>query len=191
MFRNGADGKCRSPLLRKDSTMVRCKKTYGIDYFAERQITIMMGKASLNVLFSGGASTGYGNTPAQFTTSEPIFQHAIEHCPLFLKGGIKILSVVELEDDPQPHRQGIGETEEERAERMAKVRAAKADVGSKEENTSPTEPVRVDVSCIEDAKQYMMDNYGYSARALKTERNILDVAKRVGVEFVGCKELEE
>jgi len=171
--------------------MARYKKTYGIDYFAERQITIMMGKASLNVLFSGGASTGYGNTPAQFATSEPIFQHAIEHCPLFLKGGIKILSVVELEDDPQSHRQGVVETEEERAERMAKVRAAKADVGSKEESPEPTEPVRVDVSCIEDAKQYMMDNFGYSARALKTERNILDAAKRVGVEFVGCKELEE
>lgn len=167
--------------------MARYKKTYGIDNYAERQITIMMGKASLNVVFSGGASTGYGNTPAQFTTSEPIFQHAIEHCPLFLKGGIKILSVIELEDEPQ----GVGETEEERAERMAKVRAAKETAHDEDEQPQPAEIAEVEVTCIEDAKQYLMDNHGYSARALKTVRNILDAAKHVGVRFKGCKELEE
>ncbi|MFC2812207.1 MAG: hypothetical protein ACFN4S_00090 [Prevotella conceptionensis] len=169
--------------------MARYKKTYGIDYYAERQITIMMGKASLNVLFSGGASTGYGNTPAQFTTSEPIFQHAIEHCPLFLKGGIKILSVIELEDDPKPL--GVEESEEERAERMARVRAAKETAHDEGEQPQPTEMTEVEVTCIEDAKQYMMDNHGYSARALKTVKNILDAAKHVGVRFKGCKELEE
>lgn len=169
--------------------MARYKKTYGIDYYAERQITIMMGKASLNVLFSGGASTGYGNTPAQFTTSEPIFQHAIEHCPLFLKGGIKILSVIELEDDPKPL--GVEESEEERAEHMARVRAAKETAHDEGEQPQPTEMTEVEVTCIEDAKQYMMDNHGYSARALKTVKNILDAAKHVGVRFKGCKELEE
>ena len=174
---------------KKDSKMARYKKTYGIDYYAERQITIMMGKASLNVLFSGGASTGYGNTPAQFTTSEPIFQHAIEHCPLFLKGGIKILSVIELEDAPK--QLGIEESEEERAERMAKVRAAKDTSRDAEADAEPTEITEVEVTCIEDAKQYLMDNHGYSARALKTERNILDAAKHTGVRFKGCKELEE
>ena len=169
--------------------MARYKKTYGIDYYAERQITIMMGKASLNVLFSGGASTGYGNTPAQFTTSEPIFQHAIEHCPLFLKGGIKVLSVIELEDDPKPL--GVEESEEERAERMAKVRAAKETAHDEDEQPQPTEMTEVEVTCIEDAKQYMMDNHSYSARALKTAKNILDAAKHTGVRFNGCKELEE
>lgn len=169
--------------------MARYKKTYGIDYYAERQITIMMGKASLNVLFSGGASTGYGNTPAQFTTSEPIFQHAIEHCPLFLKGGIKILSVIELEDDPKPL--GVEESEEERAERMAKVRAAKETAHDEDKQPHPTDMTEVEVTCIEDAKQYLMDNHGYSARALKTVKNILDAAKHTGVRFKGCKELEE
>lgn len=169
--------------------MARYKKTYGIDNYAERQITIMMGKASLNVVFSGGASTGYGNTPAQFTTSEPIFQHAIEHCPLFLKGGIKILSVIELEDGRNP--QEAEETEEERAERMAKVRAAKDTSHDAEADAESTEITEVEVTCIEDAKQYLMDNHGYSARALKTVRNILDAAKHVGVRFKGCKELEE
>ena len=169
--------------------MARYKKTYGIDYYAERHITIMMGKASLSVPFSGGASTGYGNTPAQFTTSEPIFQHAIEHCPLFLKGGIKILSVIELEDDPKPL--GVEESEEERAERMAKVRAAKEAAHDEDKQPQPTEMTEVEVTCIEDAKQYMMDNYGYSARALKTAKNILDAAKHTSVRFKGCKELEE
>ena len=167
--------------------MARYKKTYGIDNYAERQITIMMGKASLNVVFSGGASTGYGNTPAQFTTSEPIFQHAIEHCPLFLKGGIRILSEIELEDEPQE----VGETEEQRAQRMAKVRAAKETAHDEDNQPQSTEVTEVEVTCIEDAKQYMMDNYGYSARALKTAKNILDAAKHNGVRFNGCKELEE
>ena len=174
--------------------MVRYKKTYGIDNFAEKQINIMMGKASLSFLFSGGASTGHGNTPAQFTTSEPIFQHAIEHCPLFLKGGIKLLNQTMLESEPVQQETPSLPTEgtsEVHAERMEKVRASKDAKEAKEESIEANPFNIVEITCIEDAKQHLMENYGYTVRSLKDTKGVIEAAKANNVFFKGCKELEQ
>lgn len=46
---------------------------------------------------------------------------------------------------------------------------------------------QVVVSCLEDAKEYLVDTYGISRTKLRSKQNILDAAKAKGVEFMGLE----
>lgn len=61
----------------------------------EWQSLIRCGKATVTVHFSGGSLTGYGVTPAEFTTENPITQAIIENSDYFKKGKIFLMREVE------------------------------------------------------------------------------------------------
>ena len=71
------------------------KKTYGVHGYMEWQALIRCGKATLTVHFSGGSLTGYGVTPAEFTTENPMTQAIIENSDYFKKGKIFLMREVE------------------------------------------------------------------------------------------------
>lgn len=71
------------------------KKTYGVQGYMEWQSLIRCGKATVTVHFSGGSLTGYGVTPAEFTTENPITQAIIENSDYFKKGKIFLMREVE------------------------------------------------------------------------------------------------
>ena len=71
------------------------KKTYGVHGYMEWQALIRFGKATLTVHFSGGSLTGYGVTPAEFTTENPMTQAIIENSDYFKKGKIFLMREVE------------------------------------------------------------------------------------------------
>ena len=71
------------------------KKTYGVQGYMEWQALIRCGKATLTVHFSGGSLTGYGVTPAEFTTENPMTQAIIENSDYFKKGKIFLMREVE------------------------------------------------------------------------------------------------
>lgn len=73
------------------STPQRQTKVYGIHGLTEITVTIPAGKAWMMVHFTGGALTGYGVTPATFTTANPNVQALIERSPQFCSGRIKRL----------------------------------------------------------------------------------------------------
>lgn len=78
-------------------------KTYGVRGLMECVYYIPVGKAKLRLNFSGGVLTAYGNTPARYTTSDPVRQAIIEHSDLFKGGKIVLLKQRVIEqDEPEP-----------------------------------------------------------------------------------------
>ena len=71
------------------------KKTYGVQGYMEWQALIRCGKATVTVHFSGGSLTGYGVTPAEFTTENPMTQAIIENSDHFKKGKIFLMREIE------------------------------------------------------------------------------------------------
>lgn len=71
------------------------KKTYGVSGLMEWQAVFRHGRATLSARFSGGALTGYGVTPAEYTTSNPVAQHIIESSRQFRDGRIRLLRCLE------------------------------------------------------------------------------------------------
>lgn len=61
----------------------------------ERVALIECGKATVKVHFSGGSLTGYGVTPAEFTTQNPMTQAIIENSKDFKSGKIFLLREIE------------------------------------------------------------------------------------------------
>lgn len=53
--------------------------TYGVNGMMEWYAIIPAGKSTLRVHFTGGTVTGYGTTPATFTTDNPAVIHLIEN----------------------------------------------------------------------------------------------------------------
>ncbi len=79
--------------------MKRSKKVYGVYNIVEWYANIRAGKATVKVLFSGGAMTTQGVTPATFTTNDPIVQLAIEHSEPYRNGKIKLIKAYPTNED--------------------------------------------------------------------------------------------
>lgn len=71
------------------------RKTYGVSGYMEWIALIECGKATVKVHFSGGSLTGYGVTPAEFTTQNPMTQAIIENSKDFKSGKIFLLREIE------------------------------------------------------------------------------------------------
>lgn len=57
--------------------------TYAIDDKIEYLLVLPAGAANVEILFDGGTFTGYGTTPATFTTSNPALQALVENSEYF------------------------------------------------------------------------------------------------------------
>ncbi|MDE7160587.1 MAG: hypothetical protein K2O24_07080 [Muribaculaceae bacterium] len=66
-------------------------KTYAIKGLMEFQALIPAGRSSIRIPFTGGSMSGYGVTPATFSTADPGLQHLIEASPDFRRGRITVL----------------------------------------------------------------------------------------------------
>lgn len=99
------------------------KKTYGAHGMIEWHPIIRVGKVDFHFEFSGGALNAYGVTPAEFTTTDKVLQHVIEHSSYFKQGRIKLLRQFEVADAPsQVKKVGAGREVEgyEEAKRVMK-----------------------------------------------------------------------
>lgn len=67
------------------------QKTYGVTGMMEWNALIPAGRSTVRIHFSGGTLTGYGVTPATYTTSNPAVMHLIESSFWFKTGRIKII----------------------------------------------------------------------------------------------------
>jgi hypothetical protein len=72
-------------------------KTYGIHGVVERVIAARLGKATMNITFSGGIMDSSGVRPATFTTNKVVEQYVVENHPMFKNGSIKVISEIDLE----------------------------------------------------------------------------------------------
>jgi len=148
------------------------KKTYGVYGLMEWYCNIPCGGARVDIPFTGGTMSGRGTVPAQYTTENPFVQAVIENSNYFLKGRIVLLSESEGSGryqiaDPEESSQGT-DTENHAAE------------------VNPINTVTpIEVGSLDDAKEYLVNNYGYKASALRSKAAITAAAADHGIEFTG------
>lgn len=135
-------------------------KTYGAVGLLDYQAEIPVGRAKMVVNFSGGAITGYGIAPAEHTTSDPLVQSVIENSAAFKRGRIILMRT----------------TGQQEAATGAQPAATAQDNAQKK---------TVEVSCIDDAKAWLMQTFGIAARDLRSTKQITDAAAARGITFTG------
>ena len=134
---------------------MKALKTYGVKGLMEWQCVIASGGASFHFTFSEGTMTGYGVTPAKYSTTNPLLQNVIERSQYFKSGKIFLVKQIVLEEDAAP------------------------------EEVATEELKKVEVSCLEDAKEYLAEHCGVSRLKLKSKQSIENYAKENKIEFVG------
>ena len=134
---------------------MKALKVYGVNGLMEWHCQIATGGATFHFEFVDGIMTAHGSTPAKFKTENILFQNIIENSNYFKNGRIKLLKTIVLEAD-EP-----------------KVELPKDEVK------------KIKVSCLEDAKQILCDEYGVDALSLTGKRSIVNAAKERKIEFEG------
>lgn len=134
------------------------------------------------VVFSGGAFTGYGVRPAQFTTKELFLQTLIEKSDFFKKGRIKLLKTIVTDEDIIAQ----GTPKKEVPVDVAAALPADNPASTTDEDTSTTAAATtLQVSDRDDAVKKLHEQYGVAVRKLTSRAAILSEAKAVGVTLVG------
>lgn len=141
--------------------------TYGAEGLMDWQSEIQLGKAKLNVTFSGGTMTKYGVTPAEYTTSNEFVQKAIENSAYFKTGRIKIVRCIDTS----------ATTETTSEEEAPKVNIIIPD------NATEVKVKKIEVSCLPEAQEYLRDNFGISTSAVTSKAKAQDYAKQYGIQF--------
>jgi hypothetical protein len=138
--------------------------------------------------------TVYGVTPAEYTTTNEFIQTVIEQSQYFKEGRITLLRSVELTDTkptvaksaakpatPTAAPEATEPTETEEAPAEAEVETSEG-----EEADDGDVKLKVEVSCLQDAQDYLQQNYGISSYKVRTRATAQQAAAEHGVEFVGA-----
>ena len=194
---------------------------------------IECGKATVKVHFSGGSLTGYGVTPAEFTTQNPMTQAIIENSKEFKSGKIFLLREIEgtgkfkefvrgqhanegnhlggqaatasaiagtaldadgtsktpaaaSADDEEPMDDPINDEETEPADDENSTDASEAETVEDSEATVTADGMAIiDVTDIDDARDYLCENFGIARSSLRTNVSVPRVAKEHNIVFRG------
>lgn len=73
---------CREP-VRNEAPKPEPPVTYGVYGLTEWEALIPVGKARIRIPFEGGSMSGFGITPATFTTSDAKLKRIIENSPQY------------------------------------------------------------------------------------------------------------
>lgn len=191
------------------------KVTYGAPRLMDWIAQIKAGAATVTVHFTGGALTVYGVTPAQYTTTNPVIQKAIENSTYFKEGRITLVKRVQLNSSakpckaketpkPQPLAQAVPLTEKKK-EQTAVVLTSEvmeesttesennnATATSEESEQTETEVndsslISVEVSCLQDAQDYLQQNFNIPSYKVRSNIAAQKAAEEHGILFVGGK----
>lgn len=155
--------------------MSKTLKIYGINGLLEWHGFVNANGVKMKVDFTNGSVTAFGVAPATFGTRNELTQFILENSDMYKSGRIRIVQVIHEEgDEPEPEPKGESqepgvENREPSAESQEAPEAAEAKV--------------VEVSCNDDAKDYMVENYGVSRSKMRNRDQIEAVAKENGVVF--------
>lgn len=145
--------------------MANTIKTYGVDGLMEWHARIPVGNGAMHVDFTDGAITGYGVTPAEFTTKNPVVQAIIEKSDYFRQGKIFLLREVKDSTDVSKAEQVSSESEDALGDADA------------------TDKIVVSVSCNDEAKDYLVEHFGVLKSDMRTRAQINTAAAKHGVVF--------
>lgn len=131
-------------------------KTYCVYGLMDWQPLLHVGKAKFQPLFSGGGVTAYGETPAKYTTSNPVCQHIIESSHYFKSDYIKLLY-----EHGSDNHEGDNEVQENEEEQPLKEML---------------------FNSLGDASTYLNENFGTPKSKLRTRETIIEVGKANGID---------
>ena len=158
---------------------MKARKTYGINGLLEWHGYVECSGVRMKVDFTNGSVTAFRVAPATFTTENSLTQHIIENSEQYRKGRIKcVMSVALPDDEPKKAVKAVENKPEVKQEVKTEEPAAEV----KEEKP---EVKKVEVACADDAKAYLVENFGIAARNLRSLKAINDSAAANGIEFVG------
>lgn len=205
------------------------RKTYGVTGMMEFIAIIYCGKTQVKVPFTGGSLSGYGVTPAKYTTENPMIQAVIENSDYFKSGKIMLMYETEgtgkykeclatehahagthlpgqattvsaiagtaLDDSPAAELPGTerGATADAAATVAADAAATEAGTAGEtagtvaEYTTADGKPI-IDVSCIDDARDYLVEEFGYTRSNLRSDISVRRAAEEKGIVFRGLDE---
>lgn len=135
-------------------------KIYGVRHLMEWQCVIIHNGAKFHFAFTDGATTGYGVTPARFRTTNPVLQQVIEQSNYFKSGKIFLEKKIILEKDAE----------------IAPKTAEEAEVKT---------VTVVKVACLDDAKEYLSEQFGVSGAKMRSKDSILKAAEAHNIKFEG------
>lgn len=137
-------------------------KTYGIFGLLEWHGYVTSGTTRMKVSFTNGSTSAWGVAPATFTTKDALTQHIIENSDQFKGGRIRLVRSVEI---AEPKKARARETK------------ATTDEANAEDKT-------LSFSYNDEAKDYLVENFGAERAKIMTRRQIEDFAKGKGYTIV-------
>lgn len=193
------------------------RKTYGVSGYMEWVALIECGKATVKVHFSGGSLTGYGVTPAEFTTQNPMTQAIIENSKEFKNGKIFLLREIEGTGKFKEFVRGQHANEGNHLGGQAATASAIAGTALDADGTSKTpaaasaddeEPTDdteaetiedseatvtadgkaiIDVTDLDDARDYLCENFGIARSSLRSNVSVPRAAEEHNIVFRGIE----
>ncbi len=151
------------------------KKVYGMVGLMECVIQIKVGKARIELHFTGGFPTAYGVSAARYTTDNPVVQKAIENSAEFKRG-----KIVLLKKYPSPQVEGVVKSKVNPTPEPEQ----KID-DPKEETSDETKLKEIEVGCLQDAAAYLKENHGVATRNVTGVAKAQEIGKTFGVTFKG------
>lgn len=162
-------------------------KTYGVPELTEWHGKVKAGNIEVAVSFTGGTSSPSGAQPAYFVTKDPITQFVIENSKEFRNGFIIPIMTQEVPGNhprmatPNP-RAAIAPAQETPAKDEP---AGSADEGNAAAETPAAGLKEVEVTCLQDAQDYLQQNFGISSYKVRSRNAAQKAAAEHGVVFVG------
>ena len=132
-------------------------KTYGIFGLLEWHGYVTSGTTRMKVSFTNGSTSAWGVAPATFTTKDALTQHIIENSDQFKGGRIRLVRSVAIAEPTKPQ-------------------SAKAQALNEEAK-------QLSFSYNDEAKDYLVENFGAERTKIMTRRQIEDFAKGKGIEI--------
>lgn len=155
--------------------------TYGVFGKIEFVMSVQIGNQSVTVDFSGGGMSSRGVIPASYVTNNPLVQRALHLTAEYRAGIVKLIKSI-------PEKVDLLEAERQKAEEEGekKLQDASLETDEGEDDAVASGQTRVEVSCLDDAVEYLKANYeGYSASKLRTKASVVKAGEEHGVVFVG------
>lgn len=143
----------------------------------EFQALVNIGKAVMKVNFTDGSMTAFGQNPAQFTTTNPVVQFAIQNSKDFKKGRIKIINTIELDEEINCGPKVVASVAP--AAEAKKTEAAAAPAVTTEGEEAKVDEIEFD--CNDDAKDYLEKRYGANRQKMRTRAEIVALGKTYGL----------
>lgn len=127
----------------------------------------------MKVDFTGGTLTGYGISPAKFTTSNKMVQDIIERSMYYKTGKIILMNVYDIGGPVEPQK---------KRDDAKPVKKDDAKPVKKDEESTIVSKEEITVSSIEDAREILKER-GISWTKLKSEEGVIAMAKSLNIEF--------